>query len=437
MADTGERVKWSNLQRVELPDMDAVSTMQQSNLARLEGALLDNYNVNSVPRGGLLSRLNYNGTNPAAVTFGAMTIAYVPDGPTADDAGQGQVFKYDRTLAWQITYSTASLNFSGVGGNKPFVWARRIEVDADDATRRFWDELTELEYTTMAATRVREVVELALSPSGSDNSPPSVGTWVRIARLESVGSEVVLSPRHDFDGHDAVYETDATTRANGSGVRFYPGEPEVDVSRHPTLPELARYMIATLCKIHDGRRLFNPNGRLANASVANLRSWRHGWLDDTFRGLKQLQDESDALDDRVTLLETVSIPAPSIALVIEVTWDGAAFAIRTIYSGGSVLAGIPSGAVTRGTGHGFELSLVPFVGVSIYSVISTGASLPLTAGDAPNVIDTYPVLRLRGADVYPATSIITLDGYTVSEANDVVDTVPMIITVFAGTTPPP
>ena len=329
MSDTGERVKWSNLERVDLVDMDAVSTLQQQNQARALAALLDNFAGNEVSppaRGGLLSRLDYDGTT-TTVTFGPMTLFYAANG------GAGAVFRYDLSEPHHAALSTASLDFSAhTGGPRPFVWARRVPVETDEEPRRFWDELTEAEYTDNVATRVREVVELGLSPVGDDNAEPAGGAsgWFRVARATSVTTAVVLSPRHVLDPYDSVYESSAANETNGAGARWYPHEPVIDTLRNPTLPELARYVIAALAKVQDGRWNFATDSSLDGAPTSGLRSWRYGLLDTAFRGLKQLQDESDAMDARADAIEddiAAIVDDPIILYAATISWNGSAYVV--------------------------------------------------------------------------------------------------------------
>lgn len=387
MSDTGERVKWSNLERVDLVDMDAVSTLQQQNMARAFAALLDNYSADEVSpqaRGGLLSRLDYDGTT-TTVTFGPMTLFYAAVG------GAGAVFRYDLSQPHQAALSTASLDFSGhTGGPRPFVWARRVPVDADVEPRRFWDELTEAEYTDNVATRVREVVELGLSPVGSDDAEPAGGDsgWFRIARATSVSTSVVLAPRHAFDGYDATYESAAANETNGAGARWYPHEPVVDTARNPTLPELARYVIAALAKVQDGRWNFDENSRFDGAPTSGLRSWRYGLLDTAFRGLKQLQDESDAMDARAGAIETdiaAIVDDPIILYAATITWNGSAFVKDDVAVAPWATAAI--GDDTLGAGHVAQL-LFPAVaaGWTIMGIHATAfGAYPLAVGQ-PNVV---------------------------------------------------
>lgn len=350
MADTGEQVKWHNLELVELEDMVAVSELQASNLSRALSPLLDNHADGTAgypTRGGLLSALSYDGTDPQHVTFGPMTICRGLNGSGGvTDHGPTAVFRYDLSSEPQASMSTQELDFQG--RTRPFVWALRHEVDsgpsAPSETRVFWDELSETEETQEVVTRVREVVELALSHASNDALPPtSDPEWVPIARVVSIGSEVVLAPRHVFDGYDPVVEASATNEERAKGIRFYPSEPEIDTVRRPSLAESSRLTTAVLAKIHDGRWALNTHGRLAGTPEAGLRSWRHALTDPTFRGLKQLQEELDVLNAR-----------PKPVFIGRFEWSGSAYTLTTVYietgffdgSGFSIL-----GQGAQGAGH--------------------------------------------------------------------------------------
>lgn len=284
----GRKVRFHDLQRVDRPDIDAMSDLAAETtsdaLAGIIGDIEPDATGGSAPRrytaqNGLASPLDYSAAGKI-VTFGVMRVGWLVEETPAPYA----------TLA---TYdpadpgATPSLDFSGYDGLTPFVWARRVVADTETAPRRFWNEAGSNEETRAETTRTRASVQLGISLPTAPDDPPKGTGWARIARALTVpvSGDVELEPRHLFDRYDATFEGDT---AVGQRAKYYA---ENRTSPGVGLNDAMTAIFATLSKIRDGRWVFDPETFKIDASMpVDLQGWRDLLDDPTAVGLAQLED---------------------------------------------------------------------------------------------------------------------------------------------------
>lgn len=290
----GRKVRFHPLQRVDLPDIDAMGDLPgeavSSALAGLVGDIEPEATGGSASRrytaqNGLLSALAYQATGQV-VTFGPMRFGWLVDTTPA----HATIEDYDPNDPG----STASLNFGLHEGQTPFVWARRLTSDTDTASRRFWDDATTVEVTRAETTRTKVSIQLGLSLPGNVDNPPKGTGWVRIARALTVpeSGDVVLEPRHAFDRYDAHAEADT---AIGKRAKYYADGRETFGAG---FNDAFSAIFATLSKLRDGRWQFDPDTfKTDGAMPVDLQGWRDLLDDPDAIGLAQLEDNAGLADN--------------------------------------------------------------------------------------------------------------------------------------------
>lgn len=294
----GNRVVWSSFERVELEDMIDAGDLPLRAAAQALGVLRGTAGNHGAPysstgQNGLMSRLVYDGSDATDVTFSYFSLGFCIEGDGPDNEGKIQWFSlcnYDLTAPFQVGRSTPSLDFTGYAGLLPYVWARRVQIEADPETRREWDEVGEVEDPVLLNTRTREYVVLGLSNATNMHQPPTADPgWVKIARATSVSvpGAVVLAPRYGLSKYDSVYEATATTIANGLAAKYWNADRATD---GPGLADAFTVIFAALSKLRDGRWQFNADTfNLADANVADLKGWAEGVADPAAIGIEQLK----------------------------------------------------------------------------------------------------------------------------------------------------
>lgn len=407
-------------QRLDKKDLNFVSTFIQETINRSLGSIFSG-------NGGLLSKLeyslSYNSPTEVAVSFLAFRAAW--SAPLAGDPSvyDGGVMTYDPTRPAQVT---SSWPIEAFAGQATTFWAKRYaSSNAVVDNRAYWQGGTKY-----AATQTVESEYVEIVPRLSSAGPPDAEfRWVQIAYIQAAGWSGFTPTIKGIYFPDSKFFPDGAGPSWANWWSLYdPGGGALGYG----LGDQIRWIFNVLSRFNDSDWVFLEDGRVSVPGA-------EGWQDAPTMGLSQIADELADVDTRLDVLEAGVTEAPVLALTVELSYDLAAlptpvFTVRTIWSNSSVIAGAIT--VTRGTGHGFELTLVPFTGFTIYSITAQSIQSPLSAGDAPTVEDSLAILRLRGAEALPTSSLIICDGYTVAaNTGDPVDTVPMIINVFVGRTP--
>lgn len=304
----GKKVLFYPLERVDLPDLDAVGVLPIETLSRVAMSLRGDIdatatgdgNLRFTAQNGLLSALNYSAVGPV-VTFGPMRLGRAVEAPE----GHVAIEYYDPA----DPNTTAGLDFSDYEGLSPFVWARFAPYAGDEASRRFWVEASTSEDEAIVATRQKPAVVLGLSLLTSPFYPeiPPKGTgWFRIARAKVVpggGGDVELEPRFMFDRYDPLLEESSSTVAVGKRAKFYA---EDRASAKPGLEEITTAVFAALSKITDGRWKFDPETFLLDGAagdlLGDLKGWRDLFAETNIVGLEQLNGLSNLPDNIIRIL---------------------------------------------------------------------------------------------------------------------------------------
>lgn len=400
---TGGKVRWNEahpLERVDELDFDAMQLLPLEAVADLGGGIRGE--STETYQHGLLSRLSYNGTDPAAVSISPFKACYLRPGNGPYDPGMLTTFVYERvTTRGQALCTPATLDFTGRSGTYPYVWARRDQLDYDSANRRFFDDVAEEEFTDTTKTRTRDTVVIGLSNPADVELPPDASTdWVKIARVTSVGSSVTMKPRYAMDRYDVVLESFVPTGGDTviGGAKFYS---ELRDSDGPGLAEITTAAFAALAKVHDGRWAVNPaTFRLNSAPSVGQWGWRTYLADTAFRGLKQHSDEIDDIDARLTPIESVA-GAPAV-YVGRVKYNGgtSAYEMTDIYKSSIIEA-----AINSFSWEGGHLAVITLAMNSAAYAIKAVNIVPRSPyGTLGNLGD------LSGAAVWPAVPMLGLSG---------------------------
>ena len=115
---TGGKVRWNEahpLERVDELDFDAMQLLPLEAVADLGGGIRGE--STETYQHGLLSRLSYNGTDPAAVSISPFKACYLRPGNGPYDPGMLTTFVYERvTTRGQARHAAAGLDLTRSGG---------------------------------------------------------------------------------------------------------------------------------------------------------------------------------------------------------------------------------------------------------------------------------------------------------------------------------
>jgi|3_EtaG_2_1085321.scaffolds.fasta_scaffold00295_21 hypothetical protein len=200
-----DKVKLHDLERLDIPDANALQDLVYTYCSRFIGQILGQGNwthdQKSFNRGGVFSKpdltITHNAVGVAGsdafkrtqlkVTLGSkfMVYHYATDDTaisvSADDPREveGHILSIDPSNAQQQD----KFDLIGVQdafdstGQHPYVWVRPVAYDADTATRRKWSTTTSKEVAVALKTRIRTVAEFAFQ---ADDPGPE---WCAIGRI--------------------------------------------------------------------------------------------------------------------------------------------------------------------------------------------------------------------------------------------------------------
>jgi hypothetical protein len=206
---TGDRVRYEDDERLDIPDADAMQTLIYNYIGRALGGLFG-------PAEGAFSSMAFtasvDGGNPVidigeGLIFGAHLLSPTGAGQKTAD---GILISHDPALPDQTSRVNAAV--FEPAQQEPYIWAALSLLETDTDTRRKWDIGTSDEITFSPKTRIRQRVKFELSltePGATFDSP-----WIRIGQITSwTGSGPALptvTAIHPFDG--AVDDTDDLKR---------------------------------------------------------------------------------------------------------------------------------------------------------------------------------------------------------------------------------
>lgn len=306
MTKIGDRVNWDlDLERVDYEDFLAHADLSFEALSTVLGALLGKSVF------GLLTKLTYDGSTPAAVTINPFVAA------SSSASGESVVVRYDRNLAWQEALSTASLDFSGKG--LCVVWARSWRTPVTPEPRRFFDDVAGIEDTEpVHPTRLREVVQLAITDDPTPGDPPDDQEgWIPIANAQESGGAVVLRPITIWD-----YYAGAAVSVAGDSSHVWAQGIALGTDDAPSSAGLASILRTLWGLLHlamDSDWDFDKNWN-------NVGAIAHTWLDPKLPGRKQLVD----MVENATMSDAAIRAAvgPRTLAIIGVDIDGGEYVIN-------------------------------------------------------------------------------------------------------------
>lgn len=303
-------VNWFDNERVDIVDLQRVQTLIYTAITEVLGSFAGRHSS------GLLTRPRF-GVSGAVVTPIPFRALYVPD--DEDDLGLpgvGVPVTYDRRLPWQEANSTTSVNLTGYSGRKPYIWARREEVEWDTEARVAWDDGTDDEVVVPDHnTVIRDYCLLGLSDlAGDDDDPPDDSEgWFKIARVVST-SPVSIWPRYAWEEPDGVAENYLTAGTAQPGViaraKAMGAYGTVDtvgggiVQRNVGFGGLFTQIFAALSREVDDRWSVDQSGRFTGDPPTGDEV---GWLESltgTTPGRVQLKEAADSLLSRFNALVT-------------------------------------------------------------------------------------------------------------------------------------
>lgn len=181
----GDAVRIEDTERLDNVDAGALQGLTYEHIIAAFGALVG-------PSSGVLSNPTFNVSNLSAVVIGECLLY---DGRIAG-AGKlatGTFIPYNPADAWQSTNTTVNLSPYLAGSGTPYIWATRVQVVSEAASRRKWvTGVGEQSYSPY--TRLRERVEWAVG----DAAPSS--DYFKVAQIVSWASGApLILPLHAFD----------------------------------------------------------------------------------------------------------------------------------------------------------------------------------------------------------------------------------------------
>lgn len=160
----GHRVKWSEDERADLPDMDALQLLPYEALEYILGALLG-------PGSGAFTLPDFDASDPSGVVVGPCVLVGVSGDPANKwRLPRARIAVHDPTQPWQ-TASGIDLSVYAPSLALPYLWFRCPEKESDEATRMVYDEISQAEQPETPTTRWRRYVLFGVSTSRT--TPPS------------------------------------------------------------------------------------------------------------------------------------------------------------------------------------------------------------------------------------------------------------------------
>lgn len=277
---TGDAVKFSRIGgslRMDRTDAEELQLLIHATIARALGGLIG---VTS----GALTPIAFDTTNVAAVAVGecALFWAYPAGGANVLRNPEGMVVRHIPSLPSQS--STVNLSAYVAGEGKPFIWARRLEVEGTPAARRKW-VVTEVSDNTNS--RYEERVGFAVAMTNPD---PAEG-WFRFARVTSWSAgKPVITPVSPWDMLDIGLE----------GRGFKGLRKELEDLKSFGLAGVMMMVTQQLARIMDSRWKFAYD--TTDSNVIPTSQPELGPFDDPPKGLRQLYVDDVDMAGKVATL---------------------------------------------------------------------------------------------------------------------------------------
>lgn len=346
----GDAIRVQTTERFDLADIGAQQSLVYEHLVAAFGALVG-------PAAGVLSNPAFNTSNLAAVVVGECLFY---DGRSAGGGklASGVLTPYDPTESWQSANTTVDLSSYLAGSGTPYLWAKRVQVESNAATRRRWDAGAEPSFSPY--TRYRERMEFAVGASAPSSD------YFKFAQVTSWTSSVpTILPIHAFD-----LTTEAVSSLGERLTAQLAGQTHVGIARVVTT------VLRTL-------RLHYDKDAAAGST----------WFTTPTRGLKQLDED---LADAESLAEAnrVAIHDPCVLFAGKVEHNPAA---ETVSIAGKAFAPLAGGQVPEVTYVNGNTVRVDWVAndpmwTEIYAIQATPA--------APSATGVYVKSRNDGAHTF-------------------------------------
>ena len=276
---TGDSVKlWRSggALRLDREDAEALQGLVYEALARVVGGLVG---VGS----GCLTRPRFV-VDAAEVSVGECVLFWAyPAGGAALGNPEGMVLRHDPGRAGQV--STVSLAAYAAGEGRPYLWARRVEVETAPGARKKW---TTAEVDDVSPTRIEERVEFE---AALENPDPAAG-WFAFARVSgwSVG------------GLPSVWAISALDALEGAldGLGFGSLTSE-QLDKFGDFGARAGFgaVVEALARVMDSRWAFERDEETGSARAVPSGTPALGPFSETPRGIAQLHEALTALETGV------------------------------------------------------------------------------------------------------------------------------------------
>lgn len=274
----GDAVRIEDTERLDNADAAALQSLTYEHIVSAFGALVG-------PSSGVLSNPTFDVSNLSAVVIGECML-YDGRAVGSGRLSTGTFIPYNPADSWQSSNKTVDISSYSAGSGTPFIWAKRVQVDSESATRRKW-VMGVGEDSYSPETRQRERVEWAVGTAspGAD--------YFKVAQVASWSSGVpVIVPTHAFD-----LTTDAVNVFDERWTLALGVHGHVGIARALTM------ITETL------RRHYDRNE--APGSV---------WTNNPTRGLKQLH-EALTTTDATVLANSEAQVNPCVLYTGRVTYD--------------------------------------------------------------------------------------------------------------------
>jgi hypothetical protein len=249
----GDAIRVQTTERFDLADIGAQQSLVYEHIVAAFGALVG-------PAAGVLSNPAFNTSNLAAVVVGECLFY---DGRSAGGGklASGVLIPYDPTESWQSANTAVDLSSYLAGSGTPYLWAKRVQVESNAATRRQWDAGAEASFSPN--TRYRERMEFAVGSTAPSSD------YFKFAQVRSWTTGVpTILPIHAFD-----LTTEAVSSIGERLTAQLAGQTHVGIARVVTT------ILRTL-------RLHYDKDAAADST----------WFTTPLRGLKQLDTDLAAVE---------------------------------------------------------------------------------------------------------------------------------------------
>ena len=195
-----DKVRLEPLERAELNDLEALQGLPYEHMRRAIGELLGSPIMSEdTGAGGLLSAPTFNAdTDTGTLTLGPFSFVEITRGPELSDDGRTATpeARLVRFLPSHTEHPNHPVDISAhLTAGDYELYARRLDIATDTATRRRWEPSLGAEVSYTPATRFRERVEFVVASEGERpaDEPQATGArWVKVLRY-SVSSSGSLS----------------------------------------------------------------------------------------------------------------------------------------------------------------------------------------------------------------------------------------------------